>query len=120
MPEKILIPLYGQEVAPRFDLASEAVIISLNAEEQNRREKLVVLPRVSAEKLCHMILTEAIDTVICGGIEEEYYQYLTWKRIAVYDSVIGQWQDALRKLLEDWLQPGDIVIPTPETVNNAG
>lgn len=119
MPEKILIPLYGQEVAPRFDLASEAVIISLDAENNSRREKLVVLPQVSAEKLCHMILTESIDTLICGGIEEEYYQYLTWKKVTVHDSVIGPWQEAASRLLEGRLQSGDIILTDSETRNNA-
>jgi hypothetical protein len=50
----------------------------------------MVLPQASAEKLCHMIITEDIQAVICGGIEEEYYDYLCWKRIDVMDSVIGR------------------------------
>lgn len=114
MPNKILIPLYGREVAPRFDLAAEAVFVTLGTDPHDRQEKLVVLPRVSAEKLCHMILTEGIDTVICGGIEEEYYQYLTWKRITVYDSVIGPWEKALERLIGGGLRSGDIITANPE------
>ncbi|MBS3809239.1 MAG: hypothetical protein KGY38_03670 [Desulfobacterales bacterium] len=119
MPKKILIPLYGREVAPRFDLAAEAVIVQVDETSRDRREKLVVLPQVSAEKLCHMILTEAIDTLVCGGIEEEYYQYLTWKRITVYDDVIGQWENALNRLLRGELQSGDIITASPEVNTDA-
>lgn len=114
MPKKILIPLYGREVAPRFDLAAEAVLVTLGTDLRDRQEKLVVLPQVSAEKLCHMILTEGIDTVICGGIEEEYYQYLTWKRITVYDGVIGPWEKALERLVGGGLRSGDIITANPE------
>ena len=118
MSKKVLIPLYGHEVAPRFDMTSEAMIVSLAA-DGSWKEKLVVLPQVSAEKLCHMILTQDVDTVICGGIEEEYYQYLTWKRITVYDSVIGPWKGVIDRFLADGLQPGAIVSELPEAQGHA-
>ncbi len=107
MLRRILIPLYGNDVAPRFDLAAEVVIINL--ERTGREEKIVVLPQASAEQLCHLILTEGVDAVICSGIEEEYYQYLTWKKIQVVDSVVGPWQVALERFSKQELQPGDIV-----------
>ena len=81
MHKKVLICLYGNDVAPRFDLTTEVFIASIGPDNRIEDEKSVVLPRASAEELCHMILTADIQTVICGGIEEEYYQYLTWKRI---------------------------------------
>jgi len=107
MLKRILIPLYGNDVAPRFDLATEVVIISL--ERNAKEEKIVVLPQASAEQLCHLILTEGVDVVICSGIEEEYYQYLIWKKVQVVDSVVGPWQLALERFSKQALQPGDIV-----------
>lgn len=112
---KVLIPLFGQEVAPRFDLTAEAVIVTPEPGGPGREEKFVVLPQVSAEKLCHLILTEGVGTVICGGIEEEYYQYLVWKRIRVYDSVIGPWDAAFDRFIKNELASGDIVATGPET-----
>lgn len=109
MQHKVLLPLYGSEVAPRFDLASEAVIVTLDERNGRLEEKLVVLPQVSAEKLCHLILTEGVKTVICCGIEEEYYQYLVWKRIEVFDSIIGLWEAALERYMSSTLSPGDVV-----------
>ncbi len=95
-PGKILIPLFGNDVAPRFDLATEVLIaLSDGSPIVPGEEKIVVLPQASAEQLCHLILTEKIQVVICGGIEEEYYQYLTWKQVDVYDSVVGSWEDVL-------------------------
>jgi predicted Fe-Mo cluster-binding NifX family protein len=114
MPRKILIPLYGHEVAPRFDLASEAAIVSAG-DDGTWEEKIVVLAQVSAEKLCHMILTKDVDTLICGGIEDPYYQYLRWKRIIVYDSIIGHWKTGVVQLLKNQLHPGAIVGREPES-----
>ena len=109
MPRKIIIPLYGNDVAPRFDLATEVMISTLDENRENREEKIVVLSQASAEQLCHLILTEAIDVVICSGIEEEYYQYLTWKRVQVIDSIIGTWKLALNHFLKNRLNPGDVL-----------
>ena len=110
-PKKILIPLCEDEVAPRFDLATE-VMITVGGEARGRgEEKIVVLRQSSSEKLCHLILTEAVDVVICSGIEEEYHQYLTWKRVQVFDSVVGPWTRVLERFYQGVLRPGDICYP---------
>lgn len=109
MANKILIPLLGDDVAPRFDLATEVMITHDDPGRRSDEEKIVVLPQASAEELCHLILTENIKTLICGGIEEEYYRYLTWKQVAVLDSIIGRWADALKRYDQQQLQTGDIL-----------
>jgi hypothetical protein len=47
--------------------------------------------------------------VICNGIEEEHYQYLTWKRVKVFDSVIGPWKAVLNRFYQKDLMPGEIL-----------
>jgi predicted Fe-Mo cluster-binding NifX family protein len=108
--KKILISLYGNDVAPRFDLATEVLIASVGEDGQVVDEKILVLPQASAEKLCHMVLTEDVQTVICGGIEEEYYQYLVWKRVEVLDSVIGPANVVMDHYRQGTLQSGDILL----------
>ena len=109
MAEKILIPLYENDVAPRFDLATEVLIITGKGRYNLRDKKTVVLPRASAEQLCHFILTEGIQTVICNGIADDYYHYLTWKRIKVIDSVVGSYKAVLERFIDRGLKPGQIV-----------
>jgi len=111
MPKKILIALHGEEVAPRFDLATEVLIAVIQPDGTLAEERTMVLPQASVEKLCHMIVTEDVGVVVCGGIEEEYYQYLTWKRVRVIDSVIGSCEKALDQFRSGALQPGDILRP---------
>lgn len=113
MTRKVLITLFGNDVAPRFDLTIEVLIASISPAGMIEEEKTVVLPQYSAEKLCRMIITEDIHTVICGGIEEEYFEYLRWKRIEVLDSVIGSCRKALEKYIRKELMPRDIFWEKP-------
>jgi len=107
--KKILIPIAGDDVAPRFDLATEVLIITVSSKNNEiEEERTIVLPRASSEKLCHLILTENIQVVICGAIEDEFYQFLRWKQVTVFDTVIATWQDAFDGFLENRLVPGDI------------
>jgi len=103
------MPLFGDDVAPRFDLATEVIITSGDDSNSDRDQQIIVLPQPSAEQLCHLILTEGIETVICGGIEEEYFRYLVWKKVKVLDSVIGTWKAALNQYFRQGLQPGEIL-----------
>jgi hypothetical protein len=109
MGGKLLITLRENDVAPRFDLTTEVLLDSGGAAGEAGGQKTLVLPRASAEELCHLILAEEVRTVVCGAIEEEYYQYLTWKKIAVIDSVMGPWKKALERYMKGCLQPGDIL-----------
>ena len=97
-----------QDVAPRFDLATEVLIVLFDERDNKRTEKVIMLSQSSAEKLCHMVLTDSIEVVICGGIEEEYYQYLAWKKVQVIDTVIGAWKSALDRFCEKGLEPGAV------------
>ncbi|MCJ7774455.1 MAG: hypothetical protein MUP22_15130 [Desulfobacterales bacterium] len=116
MSKKILITLYGNDVSPRFDLTTEVLIVSLDKELGTHEEKVVVLPQSSSEQLCNLIIKESIQTVICGGIEDEYYQYLKWKKVQIYDSIIGSYKNVLHRFFEGVIQPGEIVRPLKETV----
>ena len=109
MGEKLLITIWRDQVAPRFDLTSEVLVATVDATGEVLHSKTVVLPSVSAEDLCHLILTEGITKVICGGIEEEYFQYLTWKKVKVIDSVIGPYDRALEFARAGKLEPGAII-----------
>jgi len=109
MGEKLLITIWRDQVAPRFDLTSEALVATVDSTGEVLHCKTVVLPIASAEGLCHMILTEGINTVICGGIEEEYFQYLIWKKVRVIDSVIAPYEQALEFARAGRLEPGAIM-----------
>jgi predicted Fe-Mo cluster-binding NifX family protein len=107
---KILIPLSGDDVAPRFDLAHEAFIATIKPDGEIVEERTIILSAASAESLCHLILTEKVETVVCCGIDDEYYQYLTWKKVKVLDSVIGSYVKILNKVKDGTIRSGDILL----------
>ena len=116
LPEKsgqtirALIPLLGDDVAPRFDLAPEALIAAIDPDGTTRVEKSIVLPQASADALCAVIMAEKVDLVLCCAIEEEYYQYLTWKKIKVIDSVMGPYPKVLQSLAAGTLGEGENLV----------
>jgi hypothetical protein len=109
MIEKVLIPLLEDDVAPRFDLATDALVIAFGPAGEALEERTVVLAHASADELCKLILTEHVGAVICGGIEDEYYQYLSWKKVRVIDSVIGPARAALARLRDGTLTPATVL-----------
>ena len=107
--KKVLFALYGNDVAPRFDMAPEVLILSFSVDPKLDETKTVVLPRPSAEMVCHVATAENVQTVICGGIEKEYLQYFGWKRIMVVHSVIGPAERAVENFRKGVLKSGDIL-----------
>ncbi len=101
--------MYRDEVAPRFDLAGEALIVTVSEDGTPGERQSLVLPHASADDLCDLVLSREIDTVICGGIEEEYYHYLRWKRVDVLDAVAGTVRAALARFLAGRLKSGDML-----------
>lgn len=105
----LLVPLLGDVVAPRFDLATEVLIARARKGRLAGEPRIVLLPGPSADALCSLVLEEGITDVVCGGIEDAHYQYLAWKKVRVVDRVIGRWEGVLRLFLADEVRPGTVV-----------
>lgn len=107
--ENILIPLLDNELAPRFDLATEALIVSLTRETSAMgriHEKVVVLDSPSGEAMYRLVMTEKVLTIICAGIEKEIYDFLQRKGIEVIDDVCGPADAVLEAHLMGKLKKG--------------
>ncbi len=104
------------DVAPRFDQTTEVLITTIGADGPVEEDKTIVLAHASPEDLCQLILNEGIDVVVCGGIEEEFLEYLTWKKVQVLDSVMGPWERALERVGRGDLKAGAILFDRPEGI----
>jgi len=109
MSDKVLITLIESDVSPRFDLTTEVLISSLGEGGEIEENKTMILAHESPEDLCQLILNEEVNVVICGGIEEEFFDYLTWKKVRVLDSVMGPWERALDRFRSGNLEAGAIM-----------
>ena len=106
---KILITVRGDFVAPRFDQTTEVIIAACYDHQLLEEPRSIILSEFSAEKMCDLVLKENINVVVCGAIEEKHYQFLTWKKIAVIDSVIGPFKDAMELAVINTLASGSIL-----------
>ena len=107
--EKILIPLIGNELAPRFDIALEVLIVSVTRETSAMGkidEKVVILDTPSSEAMYRMVMSENIKTIICSGIEKEIFDFLRRKRIRIIDNVCGPVDTVLEAYLMGNLSQG--------------
>lgn len=104
-----MITVRGDFVSPRFDMSSEVIIATCYERQLLDEPHSLILSNVSAELICDLAVREDIGVVICGGIEEQHYQFLTWKKITVFDSVIGPHTDALELALQDRLASNTIL-----------
>jgi len=111
MSKTILVTLYRNEVAPRFDLAGEVLLVTVDPTGSEVKRQELVLAHSSADDLCDLILDREVAAVITGGIEEEHYHYLRWKQLTVLDGVAGLAEDALARYLAGTLESGDILFP---------
>ena len=108
---KILITVQDHSVAPRFDQATEVIIVRAEDGRPIDPPRTIILPHRSAEELSDLIVKEGIDCLVCGGIEDSFYRFFKWKKIRVYDSVIGTHAEALQLALTGALRPG-MVLPS--------
>lgn len=110
--EKILIPLLDNDVAPRFDLATDVLIVTIPRESSGREsleEKVVVLDHASAEAVCRLAINENVNTVICAGIEGKYHDFLVWKGAKVIDDICGPVDAVLDAYHDKRLVPGTYI-----------
>lgn len=103
---KILITVRGDFVSPRFDMSSEVLIAACYDGQLLEEPRSLILSETSAEIICDLALREDIKVVICGGIEEQHHQFLTWKKITVFDSVIGPHDKVLELAMNNIITPG--------------
>lgn len=107
---KILLTLRDTDIAPRFDLTTEVLIVEADGNKPFiGKPRNILLPGPSADELCSLIIKESISLVVCGGIEESHYQYLAWKKIPVIDKVIGPAAEVLRLAASGGLKAGMIL-----------
>jgi hypothetical protein len=105
----LVVPLLGDAVAPRFDLAAEVLVARARRGRLAGEPRIVILPGPSADALCSFVLDEGATDVVCGGIEDAHCQYLAWKKVRVVDRVIGSWDGVVRRFLAGELKPGAVV-----------
>lgn len=106
---KVLITVQDNNIAPRFDQTTEVIIAEYDNLQMKGAPRTIILPHKSAEDLSDLIVKEGIQCLICGGIEDNFYRFFIWKKIAVFDGIIGSHSEALQLAVSGSLQPGQVL-----------
>ena len=109
MERRVLVTVAKDEVASRFDLTTVVLFLTISEGGEIVLGKSFLLAYASGDELCDLALSRDIGTIVCGGIEDEYFHYLRWKRIDVIDSVMGPVERVVSRLAEGTLKAGDIL-----------
>ena len=106
---KILFTVQDNSIAPRFDQATEVIIVDHDGTKEVTEPRTIILPHRSAEELSDLIVKEGVQSVVCGGIEDSFHKFFLWKKITVIDGVIGSHAEAMVKVAAGELRPGMIL-----------
>jgi len=107
---KVAIPIFGSRVSPRFDCSNIFLIISIEENKVQSREKVIFSnpnPIQKVDDLANM----GIDTVICAGLNEFSYQLFLNRGLKVIPWVTGNVDEIIDLLLKKELKSGITLFP---------
>ncbi|MBW1699970.1 MAG: NifB/NifX family molybdenum-iron cluster-binding protein [Deltaproteobacteria bacterium] len=96
---KIVIPLYRKRVAPHFGKVSTVLLVEVRKDSVLHESRYDV-GGMNAMETARKLLNLEVDTLICGGIEAYFKDWLIRKGITVVDNQKGEAREALKKFLE--------------------
>jgi len=103
---KIGIPLFGKRVSPHYSTAPELFVI-LTHGNTIYSTTILNLSQLSLTEKRRKLVALGIETVICGGIDEETSEWLRKKNIRVIENMMGKAMDVLSGFLLDEARSGN-------------
>ena len=99
---KVAIPIFNSRVSPRFDVAAELLIATVDncsvvAREQHALMNLNTLRRSA------LLRKEGVDVLICGGITDFTVRLLMGNGIQVVPMVAGEIEEVLLRFIKGTL-----------------
>jgi predicted Fe-Mo cluster-binding NifX family protein len=105
---KIAIPVFDTKISPRFDSTQEFILLEVEQSRVIEREHLNTKGWPLAAKVKQLV-ESGVDTLICGGIDRESMQHLSFNGLKVYSWVTGEVEDAITCFLDNGLESGSIL-----------
>jgi len=101
----VAIPIYEDIVSPRFDIATELLIMtSENSKIQS--EKRISIQGFHPLQILKAIIEEKINVVLCGGVNGFCLRFLGCNGIDVIPGLVGEVEAIKDGYLKGGLQPG--------------
>lgn len=107
---KLAVPLFQSEVAPRFDVASRILVVSVDGNRESGREIMEFLNEPLIARVNRVIDLEP-DVLICGNLDGFSGRMLSDRGIRIVPWVMGDAEGVLRLFLHGKLESGFIAGP---------
>lgn len=102
---RIAIPLFGDEVSPRFGCATRFLLVDVEARRPMRREvKDLVALGSPPGQLAAFLQSLAVNKVVCGGLHARFRRELEALGIEVIWGVIGAAEEAVSAFVSGRLE----------------
>jgi len=105
---KVAIPLFRDDVSPRFG-CSEAFLVASIEDGQVKSREVKDVSQLPARQLTDSLASWGVAKVICGGVHHRFQQEMEQRGIEVIWGVIGTASDALEALIQGTLRRDQFV-----------
>jgi predicted Fe-Mo cluster-binding NifX family protein len=107
---RIAIPLFGQDVSPRFGCCRQFMIADVE-QNQLKHTEVIDTTYLAPWQLPEFLTEQRVSRVICGGIHRQFQSQIENRNIEVIWGVIGPAQEALNASLAGKLRSDQFVCP---------
>ena len=91
---KVVIPLYGDRVSPRFEYTRDFLIVEFQGKKEIDREALTIEINHPA-RMADRLAKEGVSVVLSGGMNPHFQEQFRMRNIAVIWGLIGDADDVL-------------------------
>ena len=95
---KIAIPLYGERIAPLFEVAEAFLLFEPQAAEA--AERRIVIAGAGIREKCRELAEHGVDVLICGALSRRWDERLRTSGIEVHAFIAANAHTALQSFLE--------------------
>jgi predicted Fe-Mo cluster-binding NifX family protein len=106
----VAVPLFRNEVSPRFGHATEVALAQVENGEVGEVRR-IALPGRGGRQVYATLVSMKPAVVICGGIHQSWQGMIEMQGITVIWGVIGEAEDAIRSYAAGSLRNNQFVCP---------
>ncbi len=107
---KVAIPQFGSRVSPRFDFASEVLIVTIKDGNVIDRQQHSLI-NLNTIRRSILLREQGVDVLICGAISDFAVRFLLGNGIQVISMVVGETEEAIKRIIDGTLFSATITIP---------
>ncbi|UCF33640.1 MAG: hypothetical protein JSV78_15040, partial [Phycisphaerales bacterium] len=104
----VAIPLFGDEVSPRFGWCAEVLLATVD-DGRVQQQEVRDVRHLAPCQLPEFLQSLAVENVICGGVNRRFQEEMEHRGMKVVWGVIGPATDALIALTKGTLQRDQFV-----------